>query len=76
MGGVMQAYANRGGGSSVAAYSIGTTWIDVRFTDGKVYRYSYRSCGPAHCEQLKSLAIGGSGLNSYILRNVRLGYER
>lgn len=73
---MIQSYANIDGDSSVRAFEIGTTWIDVHFSDGKVYRYSHRSCGQAHCEQMKSLALSGDGLNSYIMRNVRFAYER
>jgi hypothetical protein len=73
---MFQSYANLGGNSSVSAFDIGTASLDVQFSDGKAYRYSNRSCGAGHCEQMKSLALAGRGLNSYIMRNVRFDYER
>ncbi len=70
----MEAYANKGGDSSVAAYEIGNDGIRVRFQDGAVYLYSYGKPGSHHVEQMKTLARNGVGLNSYINRNVRKEY--
>lgn len=71
----MQRYANVGGDSGIDAFEIGDDYIRVRFQDGSIYRYTYNSAGSAHIEQMKSLALGGQGLNSYINRNVRKLYE-
>ena len=74
---MIQPYANVDGDSGVSAFEIAATWIDVYFHGApKRYRYSHRSCGAAHCEQLKALAMAGNGLNSYIMRHVKYGYER
>jgi hypothetical protein len=76
-GGMIRTYANLGGDSGVEAFEIAPDWIDIYFRRSpRVYRYSYDSCGTQHCEQLKNLALGGEGLNSYITRNVKYGYER
>lgn len=68
-------YANTGGDSGVEAYEIGETYIDVKFSDGSCYRYSYASAGREHVEAMKQLAKRGEGLNSYIMRKCRQGYE-
>ncbi len=72
----MQNYKNLGGNSSVVAYSIGNDYVEVQFATGKIYRYSYASAGVANVEEMKTLAIQGVGLNSYIMRYVRNAYER
>ena len=73
----MQAYLNRNGNSNVKCYEIGNNYIDVCFFGTpKTYRYSYASAGRNHVEQMKILARKGSGLNSYIMNNVRFAYEK
>lgn len=72
----MERYANRGGNSGVRGYNIGEDYIDVMFSTGAVYRYSYRSAGVAKVEEMKRLAVAGQGLNSYIMRHARFNYER
>ncbi len=71
----MRRYQNLGGDSGVAAYEIGDNSITVQFSTGAVYLYTDRSAGTENIEKMKSLALGGEGLNSYINRNVRKGYE-
>lgn len=72
-----QPYANIDGDSNVREFEIGPDWIDVYFKGtAKPYRYSHRTCGEHHCAQLKALAVAGDGLNSYIMRHVKYGYER
>lgn len=69
----MERYKNLGGDSGVAYYEIGSESITVQFTTGATYLYNYRSAGQHHIEQMKSLAIAGHGLNSYIKRHVNRG---
>ena len=71
----MEKYANLGGRSGVCEYSIGDDYIDVKFSDGSLYRYSYRSAGVAIIEEMKRLAVRGYGLNSFIMRKARTKYE-
>lgn len=74
---MIQPYADIDRDSNVRAFELGPTWIDVYFHgEPKPYRYSHSSCGSYHCEQLKVLALSGDGLNSYIMRNIKYGYER
>lgn len=73
-------YKNLSGQSNVAQFEIGEDHIDVRFKtaskDGSTtYRYSYGSAGQDNVEKMKSLAMQGSGLNSFINTNVKKLYE-
>jgi len=71
----MEIYKNLGGNSNVRAYEIGSDSITVQFGDGSTYVYTYRSAGQGNVEQMKTLAVAGSGLNSFIKRLVKKGYE-
>lgn len=73
----MQRYLNVDGDSNVEAYDIGIDYIDVKFfKTARIYRYSYSSAGQENVEAMKQLAQKGNGLNSFIMRNVRMKYER
>ena len=71
----MEHYGNLSGDSGVYAYEIGSSYIVVQFNTGATYRYSYAKAGNYHVEQMKQLARRGSGLNSYINRNVKYLYD-
>lgn len=72
----MERYRNSGGDSGVAAYEIGADHIKVKFSGtARTYTYSYRKAGRSHVEQMKVLALRGSGLNSYINRYVKHLYD-
>ncbi len=70
----MQHYRNLGGNSGVYAYEIGDNFISVQFNDYSVYMYSYLNPGSSAVEMMKSLALAGKGLNSYISRYVKKRY--
>lgn len=70
----MENYKNLGGDSNVAAYEIGSDSIKVQFRDGSLYTYTYQSAGQSNIEQMKTLAIAGQGLNSFINRVVKKNY--
>jgi hypothetical protein len=72
----MQLYKNLSGESGVYAFEIAMDHIKVRFQETiKIYRYSYYKAGMTHVDELKRLALIGRGLNSYIVRNIRLLYD-
>ncbi len=71
----MERYLNIDGDSNVIAYEIGADYIKVQFATGAIYKYSYRSAGSTHVEQMKRLARSGDGLNSYIKRFANKLYE-
>jgi hypothetical protein len=61
--------------SNIVGYEDGEDYIDVYFTNGSSYRYSYSSAGSTNVEQMKILAKSQNGLNSYINKNCKYGYE-
>ena len=65
----MERYLNISGASGVRAYEITQTQITVQFTSGSIYVYNYISSGVNNVEYMKTLAVNGSGLNSFIKRN-------
>ena len=71
----MERYKNLGRDSGISAYEIGNDSIKIQFSSGAVYLYTYSSAGRANIEEMKSLAVAGKGLNSYIMHNVREKYE-
>jgi hypothetical protein len=72
----MQRYKNLNGDSNVESFEIGYDHILVKFIGTtRLYRYSYAKAGAHHVEQLKSLALSGRGLNSYINKNTRKLYD-
>ncbi len=76
----MQTYANLSGQSNVAQYENNSDNIVVKFkTKNKdrcdTYKYTHRSAGTSHVEEMKGLATAGRGLNSYITKYVRKVYE-
>ena len=73
----MENYHNIGGNSNIESYEIGDDYISVWFKRAsKPYMYSYSSAGESHVETMKELAKQGSGLNSYIMNNVKNDFER
>lgn len=67
----MKRYKNLSRDSGVVAYDIGNESISVQFTDGCVYLYTYHSAGSTNVEHMKSLAISGQGLSSFISQAVK-----
>lgn len=72
---MINVYKNLGGNSSVSAYEILPSSIRVQFNNGSWYSYSYAKAGMSHVEAMKSLAMNGVGLCSYIQRNVKFLYD-
>lgn len=72
----MERYLNLNGNSNVEAYSIHSTYIDVKFYGSyRIYRYSYESAGEDLVEEAKALAERGYGLNSFIMNHMKYLYE-
>ena len=67
----MNRYRNSGGDSGVSGYEIGIDYIQIRFSTGKIYSYSYRRAGKRHVDQMKILAEKGKGLNTYLNKYVK-----
>ncbi|HEY4289191.1 MAG TPA: hypothetical protein VGN00_18950 [Puia sp.] len=72
----MQLYLNINGDSGVHSFEIGFDYILVRFSNTqRIYSYSYAKAGARHVEELKRLALNGSGLNSYINKYTKFLYD-
>jgi hypothetical protein len=72
----MKTYKNESGVSGIDAYEIFNDGIKIRFTDGDLYNYTYKSCGRTNVEKMKKLAQSGLGLATFINRNVKNKYEK
>jgi hypothetical protein len=67
-------YGNRAGNSGVVAYEIRPDGIRVKFIDGRIYTYTYRSAGRGNVERMKLLARSGRGLSGFISTHVKNRY--
>ena len=70
----MEKYKNLGGNSGIDSFHIASDSITVQFNDGATYLYNSFKPGKAYVEEMKELAINGSGLNSLISREIRKNY--
>lgn len=71
----MERYLNRGGDSGITSYQIEESRIIVWFKGGRDYSYSHSRAGQSHVENMKRLALSGSGLNEYINKYVKKLYD-
>lgn len=72
----MERYKNLGSDSGVTAFEIAEGSITVEFSDGSLYFYTNQSAGSENIAEMQRLARAGQGLNSFINRVVKKGYER
>lgn len=73
----MDEYLNNRGNSTITHYEINAQVITVWFKGGKSYSYSYNGgAGEQNVEEMKELAISGTGLSAYITQNVRFNYDK
>ena len=71
----MQPYGDRTRQHGVVAYEIGPDWIEVEFTSGWIYRFSYNMPGQLRVDRMKQLAASGKGLSTFISRHVKNRYD-
>lgn len=71
----MRQYGGHARKHGVLAFEIQPDAIDVEFTSGWVYRFSYQKPGPPRVERMKQLAESGHGLSTFINRYVRNRWE-
>lgn len=64
-------YKNLSGKSTIAKYEIEKDAINIKFTDSSAYRYTNQSAGPENIKEMKSLALAGKGLGTFIDANVK-----
>lgn len=74
----MERYKNLGGDSNIVGFEIGPDSVTVKFKPTgrfSTYIFTYQSAGMNNVEKMKNLAIAGSGLNSFIMLNVKEKYS-
>jgi hypothetical protein len=67
---IFRRYKNIGGSSKVLRFMIEQDSITIDFLDNTCYRWTNQSAGPDSIAKMKSLALAGKGLDSYIKSNV------
>jgi len=72
----MKRYKNMSGNSGILAYEIDNNSITIQFRVGGIYLYNTRRPGGYLLEQMKSLAISGVGLNTFINKYIRKNYDK
>ena len=72
-----EVYGNLSGNSGIQAFEIGATEIKVWFKGKRrPYVYNYINPGADNVERMKSLAIEGVGLSTYISQHVGRNYYK
>ena len=69
-------YKNLSGASKVARYEITKDTVTIRFTDSSVYIYSNQSATPSNISKMKTLAVAGKGLGTFIDANLKDRFMR
>ena len=67
----MTSYENLSGKSGVSAYEIRDNAILIEFRHGGQYLYDHDIPGKEEVEEMKRLAVQGSGLMTFINKHVR-----
>ena len=55
--------------TGVRGYDYEEDNITLYFTSGAIYKYTVASCGAHHIANMKALADGQHGLNTYVTKN-------
>ena len=63
---VFRRYRNVSGDSKVARYCLAKDGVTIQFKDSSVYRYTNQSADPANIAKMKTLAVAGKGLGTFI----------
>ncbi|MBI5882330.1 MAG: hypothetical protein HZB91_04415 [Elusimicrobia bacterium] len=72
----MKLYKNLGGKSEVTRYEIAKDTVTIRFATCSVYKYSNQSAGPENISKMKTLALAGKGLGSFIKSDLKDRFAR
>ena len=73
---MMARYKNLSGNSKVAQYEIAKDSMRVKFADSSVYIYTNQSADPRNISKMKTLAVAGKGLSTFIDANVKDRFSR
>jgi hypothetical protein len=69
-------YKNAGGKSTVAHYELEKDAVNIKFTNNSSYRYTNQSAGSENIAKMKTLALAGKGLGTFITATVKDRFER
>lgn len=69
-------YKNLSGDSAVSTFEIKKDQITVKFKDHTIYRYTNQSADPANVSKMKTLALSGKGLGTFIKSTVKDRFQR
>lgn len=72
----MLKYKNLSGKSTVQKFHIAKDAMTIRFADCSVYLYTNQSADPANISKMKTLALAGKGLGTFIDANVKDRFAR
>ena len=73
---LFQRYGNAGGKSKVVRYHIAKDALTIEFADCSKYIYTNQSATPESIAQMKTMALAGKGLGTFIDANLKDRYER
>jgi hypothetical protein len=68
-------YKNAGGKSTILRYEIEKDAVNLVFTDHSSYRFTNQSAGPENIAKMKTLALSGKGLGTFV-ETVKDRFER
>jgi hypothetical protein len=71
----MRQYGGNNKKRGVRGFEIGPDSIDVEFTSGWIYHFSYQKPGQPRVEKMKQLAESGHGLSTFISKHVKNRFE-
>jgi hypothetical protein len=71
-----QRYKNVGGKSTVVRFELEKDAVNLRFTNASAYRYTNQSAGPENISKMKTLALAGKGLGTFVEANLKDRFER
>ena len=69
-------YKNLSGDSKVVRYQMEKDSMTIQFADCSVYSYTNQSTDPATISKMKTLALAGKGLGTFINANVKDRFSR
>ena len=66
----MTTYNDATGTSGITAFTSNNDSITIEYKNGSAYQYSDHTASSANVGHMKSLAVSGQGLNSFINKNL------
>ena len=69
-------YKNLSGDSKVVSFQLAKDAVTIRYADCSVYIYTNQSADPANISKMKTLAVAGKGLGTFIKTHLKDRYSR